>query len=431
MARRLIIAILTCCSLTAFSQGTPSSNQPLAEYLTDVSHVTTKNRSLWNFDLYGPILLVDTQTRDVYSNERDSAGLLTPASGLFVGKLPKEINIANTSVRWNGKRWAMILLPLSENRSERLNLITHELFHLAQPQLKFRNINADNNHLDKKQGRIYLRLELEALKKALLSPGPEGLPHIISAMRFRKLRHQIYPDADSTENVLELNEGLAEYTGIIMSERTPEQMTKHLVKSLVEFQQNKTFVRSFAYQTIPVYGYLTHKLVNKKWNQDITMQTNLTEYFIGQFKINVPRDLNTFASRASENYNGVLIRQEEEQRELTNLKVINEMKLKFIKDPHLEIGFESMSISFDPRDLIPLENYGTVYPSLRITDTWGILTVEDGALLSADWSKVMVTVPQENNNGSVKGKGWTLELNVDRYHIVRDEASSNYYLKKK
>ena len=431
MARLIFTAVLAICwVLKAFSQGKPLPNQ-LGEYLTDVSNVTARNRSLWNIDLYGPILLVDPRSRDLYSNERDSAGVLVQESGLFIGKLPKEINIANTSIRWNGKRWAMILLPLSENRIERLNLITHELFHRAQPELKFRSINADNNHLDKKQGRIYLRLELEALQKALESPGREGLPHIISAMRFRKLRHQIYPDADSTENLLELNEGLAEYTGIIMSGRTQEQMTEHLVKSLVGFQQNKTFVRSFAYQTTPVYGYLTHKLVNKNWNQDITMQTNLTEYFITQFKINIPSDLNTFASRASANYNGELIRQEEQQREDNNLKLINEMTLKFIKSPHLEIGFERMNISFDPRNLIPLENYGTVYPNLRITDNWGILTVEDGALLSADWSKVVVTVPQENSNGKVKGKGWTLELNVDRYHIVRDETSSNYYLKKK
>jgi hypothetical protein len=61
---------------------------------------------------------------------------------------------------------------------------------------------------------------------------------------------------------------------------------------------------------------------------------------------------------------------------------------------------------------------------------WGILTVEDGALLSADWSKVTVTAPEENNNGLVKGKGWTLELN-DQYDIVRDGASLNYYLRKK
>jgi hypothetical protein len=90
-----------------------------------------------------------------------------------------------------------------------------------------------------------------------------------------------------------------------------------------------------------------------------------------------------------------------------------------------------MNVSFDPGNLIPLENYGTVYPNLRITDNWGILTVEGGALLSSDWTKVIVTVPEESNTNKVRGKGWTLELKSDQYVIIRDEASSNYYLKKK
>jgi len=171
--------------------------------------------------------------------------------------------------------------------------------------------------------------------------------------------------------------------------------------------------------------------VREKWNQDITMKTNLTDYFIRLFKVNIPSNLETYASRASVNYNGEQIEKEEQQREDNNLKLINEMTLKFIKSPHLEITFERMNVSFNPSLLIPLENYGTVYPTLRITDNWGILTVEDGALLSADWSKVTVTAPEENNNSSVKGKGWTLELNTDKYIIIRDEASSNYYLRKK
>ena len=425
----LTTVFATCCVLTVLGQTAPSKS--LAEYLTDVSKVTSKNRSLWNVDLYGPILFVDPQTRDLFSNEQDSAGLLSQNQGMFTGKLPKDVNVANTSIHWNGKRWAMIILPLSEDRNERLNLVTHELFHRAQPALKFKSVNANNDHLDKKQGRIYLRLELEALQAAIKSNGQESIPHIINALRFRKLRHNTCALADSTENLLELNEGLAEYTGLIMSERTPEQVSQHLLKSLKEFQQNKTFVRSFAYQTTPVYGYLTRKLLKQKWNQDITMSTNLTDYFIRLFKVNIPTNLETYASRASANYNGQQIAKEEQQREDNNLKLINELTTKFIKNPHLEITFERMNVSFDPRNLIPLENYGTVYPNLRITDNWGILTVEDGALLSADWSKVIVTVPEENTNRLVRGKGWTLELNSDKYVIVHDGTSSNYYLRKK
>ena len=73
----------------------------------------------------------------------------------------------NTSLEWNGKTWATVVLPLSSDKHPRLDLITHELFHCAQPSLGFDMRVSDNHHLDEKDGRVLLRLEIEALKKAL------------------------------------------------------------------------------------------------------------------------------------------------------------------------------------------------------------------------------------------------------------------------
>ena len=84
--------------------------------------------------------------------------------------LPDKINIANTSIYWNGRSWAMIMFPLPEGKHDRLNILSHELFHRSQPSLGFHMPNTDNNHLDQRDGRVYLRLELEALRKAL-TPG--------------------------------------------------------------------------------------------------------------------------------------------------------------------------------------------------------------------------------------------------------------------
>ena len=50
----------------------------------------------------------------------------------------------------------------------RNNLIIHELFHSKQEKLGFKNLSeANNGHLDTYKRRLLLRLELEALKKAL------------------------------------------------------------------------------------------------------------------------------------------------------------------------------------------------------------------------------------------------------------------------
>lgn len=69
-----------------------------------------------------------------------------------------------------------------------------------------------------------------------------------------------------------------------------------------------------------------------------------------------------------------------------------------------------MHVQFDPRDLQPLEKAGTVYPTLRISDDWGVLEAKSGALMKPDWSAVIVVAPPISAGSSLKGDGWTLDL---------------------
>jgi hypothetical protein len=76
------------------------------------------------------------------------------------------------------------------------------------------------------------------------------------------------------------------------------------------------------------------------------------------------------------------------------------------------------------------EDNGTVYPNIRVTDNWGVLTVENGALMSSNWNKISVTVPLKNETKNIYGDGWKLELK-DGYSVVKDETIGNYKLSKK
>lgn len=394
----------------------------------EIKTETKRSYSLWNKDLYGPILLVDPKTRQVFANEADTAGILKQNEDLFTGTLPDPINIANTAMRFAGKSWAMIMLPLPQNKEDRNNLLAHELFHTIQPSLGFTLNNPENNHLDKKDGRVYLRLELEALKKAVQSSSKIELHrHLTSALTFRKYRHLCYKGADTTENLLEMNEGLAEFTGFIVSGRTKEQAKVHFVNGIHTFFTNPTFVRSFAYQTIPVYGYLLYGK-NKNWNKEISPKTNLTNYFIKAFNINTSVNLKAAVESLSDRYNGKTILQEETAREEKAQKLIAEYKLRFIEQAHFTIKFEKMNVSFDPRNIIPIEDKGTVYPNIRVTDLWGVLTVEKGALMSANWDKISVTNPVKVEEKRIIGEGWTLELN-EGYALEKDD-SGNFKLKR-
>ncbi len=69
-----------------------------------------------------------------------------------------------------------------------------------------------------------------------------------------------------------------------------------------------------------------------------------------------------------------------------------------------------MNVQFNPQTLVPLGESGTVYPTLRITDVWGVLTVDDGALLTKDWSTVYVAAPRNTTGETIEGSGWRLVL---------------------
>ncbi|WP_292010121.1 hypothetical protein [Chryseobacterium sp.] len=429
MRKAILTGVFFLSIQSLMGQKQSISQDSISLFFSEIKEASNRNIQLWNKNLYGPILLIDPETRKFFANEPDAEGTLEPHGNFYSGVFPDNINIANTAIDWKGKSWAMIMLPLPKNKEDRINLLAHESFHSIQPSLGFVFSNSDNNHLDQKGGRIYLRLELEALKKAVQASSEKELhQHLTNAFTFRKYRHSLYGNSDTAENLLELNEGLAEFTGAMLSGRNKVQATSSFIKGIDHFFNNPTFVRSFAYYTIPAYGYLLYNK-DKNWNKNITDKTDLTDYFIKAFEVKIPADLKKTAENLSSRYNGKVINKEEEAREEKIKKLIADYKLKFIDQPHFELKFVKMSISFDPRNIIPIENKGTVYPNIRVTDKWGILTVEKGALMSPDWDKISVSSPVKTEGKKISGEGWILDL-ADNYTIEKDGISGNYKLKK-
>jgi hypothetical protein len=431
MQRLFVLTVVLLFTKGLFGQDALTLNDSIGTYFEEVKNATRLSEKLWDKDIYGPILIVNATTRSVYSNYADTAGALKQDGKIYTGVLPVNIPMANASIKWNGINWAMILLHfIPKTKEERINLFAHELFHRSQASLGFTLSDANNNHLNQKDGRIYLRLELEALKKALQAPSKiEMKRHLTNAFIFRKHRHSLFAGADSTENVLELNEGIAEYTGTMISGRNKTEITAHFIRKIDELMTNATFVRTFPYRTIAVYGYLL-KDSNQYWNKEITMKTNLTDYFIKEFKIDLPGDIKIASGTNAKEYNAEQIIAEETAREENTKKMIAEYKMKFIEKPHFEIQFEKKKVSFDSRYLLPLEEYGVVYPTLIAYDNWGILTVENGGgLMSADRSKITITAPLKTEGNEITGEGWILKLN-EGYELLKKE-DGNYTLIKK
>ena len=111
MTKSLILILLLVNSLASIGQ-IQTLEDTLSNYLDETREMTFANKELWGLDLYSPILFVDPNTRIIYANDSDVDGTLKKSKRLYIGELPKSVNIANTALTWGSKRWAMIMLPL-------------------------------------------------------------------------------------------------------------------------------------------------------------------------------------------------------------------------------------------------------------------------------------------------------------------------------
>ncbi len=382
---------------------------------------------LWGRNLYGPVLLVDPQTKRVWANVPDPEGALTLVGNVYTGQLPPDMPIANTAAKWSGTEWAMILLPALtslEEPADRVSLMAHESFHVVQPVLGFSLSGGENTHLDKMEGRVAFRLELEALRKALATTdGKERGHHLTSAFLFRAYRRARFREAGEMENALELNEGIAEYTGEASSGRAANEKAAHFEKKIDEALAAPSFVRSFAYATTAAYGWLLDG-VQPGWNRKLSARSNLTAFFTEAFGLTIPLPTEQLITLRAMEYGRETIVAQETQREQERQEQMKRYIDIFVAGPHLDIALEAMQISFNPNNILSLEEHGTVYPTMYLKDNWGVLEVTGGVLMSPGWNKVTLPMPFEIDGNSVTGNGWHLKL-ADNYTITVHPDTGN------
>jgi hypothetical protein len=106
-------------------------------------------------------------------------------------------------------------------------------------------------------------------------------------------------------------------------------------------------------------------------------------------------------------------------------------RAKLVKGPTLTLSkVAHLRFSFNPSALVSLGDDGIVYPTFHASDAWGTLDVQDGALVPADFSKVMVAAPSDLQGPHIAGPGWTLDL-AEGWHIVPGPVSGSYIMQGK
>ena len=367
---------------------------------------------LWGIPLYGPMLLVDRDTRRVIANEPDPAGHLRSADGVHVGVLPDEVGVANTALEWAGKRWTMLMWPLPDDAFDRRALLANELWHRIQNELDVPMSSSPTIHLGTRDGRVWMQLEWRALAAALRSQGSARNTAIVHALAFRAYRRSLFPDAAESESGLEMNEGLAEYTGFALCGRAPADNIEAVARHLEDAERGETFVRSFAYASGPGYGLLLDGLT-PNWRQGISQHDDLGKVLGRQVEFSTPPNLSEFAATAATEYDGAALMAREDQRERDRQALLADYRRRFVEGPLLKLEFVRMRVEFDPGNIDALDDLGSVYPSMRLTDEWGVLTVTDGALIMKDWSQVVVPAPRNPQARPIVGEGYELEVAGD------------------
>jgi hypothetical protein len=301
------------------------------------------------------------------------------------------------------------------------------LWHRVQENIGFPSSGAANNHLDSRDGRVWLQLEWRALAAALNSRGKQRRQAIADALLFRAYRRTIFPQAASEEREMEMHEGLAEYTGVKLS-GSPDLNQYVLRGDIKEAANKETFVRSFAYATGPAYGILLDE-TGRNWRKSLSKEDDLGVVLSKTLAIRLPQDIKQAAENRAKIYNGDKLQVFETERDSNRQKRVAAYRAKLVDGPVLVIPLEKMNMQFNPGNLLPLDSLGTVYPDIRVVDVWGILTVSKGALMNPTFSRIYVSAPESLGKAPIQGDGWTLEINAG-WTVTAGERSGDFVVKK-
>lgn len=425
-----LLVIVTCSA----AQSSGIDTKLATQYFRQLKETSDRDGGkTWGLSLYGPIMFVDSRSGNIVANHADLENKLTPQDGVFVGKLPNNMSPANTATDWAGVHWTMLMWPVSEFRQSRERLLLHECFHRLQKQLGLPARDAVNSHLDELNGRIWIQMEWRALERALRENGPARKAAIADALLFRAYRRSVFPDAANNENALELNEGLAEYTGVRLSSADLAETVVRADLILRQARNNPTFARSFAYVSGPAYGALLD-LSGRPWRVSVKPNTDLGALLQQRYAITV-RASEAAARAAASRYEGEEIVITETQQDQRRKQQIAEARKKFLDAPVLILPLtDDVNYSYDPNNVIGIDANNTVYPTLRLVDAWGVLTVKDGAWLERDsaghMARARVTAPADLAARPLKGEGWSLEL-TNGWEVVQGDRAGDVLIRKK
>lgn len=331
--------------------------------------------------------------------------------------LPASTTIANTSVDVDGRRWAMVVLPLSGSEESRTRLLVHEAIHTFQPEQLPRPGNTEAGEggdlLDGEAGRTWLFLELRALATAITNTGDARRSAARDALLFRARRDSLAAPAERTRlDNLDVVEGIPEYTAWRLSGSSADSLAAALRRT---DEMPISWVRAVGYWTGPAYGFLLDQLAGNAW-RDAQRQGARLPTILATVLGSTP--FTTQLDARAKLYGGDTIRRAERARVVRRTQVLDSLRARFVTGPVLRLIPGALQVSFDPNGQTPLATDGTVMTNFRWAGKDSAeLVAASGALVSPTWSYIQVPLGAVDiATGTleqpriIEGDGWRLTL---------------------
>jgi len=382
---------------------------------------------LWGETIYGPLMIVDRISRKISANMPDAEGLLKLKDGIYTGSFPKEMVINNYPIFLGGTLFAQVPLPRVEDEYWITTGAIRSLFHRYQETIGYTSSGYNTINKDEKNARLWLKLEWNALRKAINSEGPEQNLAIRDALIFRGSNRELYPKQAADETRFENYEGLATFTYLHLSTITYEEYLKRLMETLSRFYSMQSYARTYGI----IHGALYADLMYRKGFDFSTIRSeniDLGEIVRELYDIQLPEVCRDVAGSLALNYDIEVIQKEEAERELQNKERIHRMISIFTEKPVVFLELKSPYFDFEPEDIHSMDTLGILYRNIRISDNWGKLTVDKGGcLMSNNFKYLRLTAKGfKTDKNRIEGEGWHLLLNDDWEVVLVDQ---NYFIR--
>lgn len=366
---------------------------------------------LWGESICMPIVIADART-----------GTFATSQAPPDVPRPRLIGILMGPIQWGDKQWAALVWDMvaTQPPAVRNSMFLHESFHIVQMRTGLRVSTTSAEHLDSPEGRYWLRLEWHALARALRESGEARASAVRDALAFRQARHKRFPNMVETERALDINEGLASYTGIVLAAPSTAEAIASALAELTGQESGESYVRTAAYASGPAYGLLLDA-ASPGWTRRMRATDDPAAMLMRALAIQPAADVETSAAR----YGGTEIRAAEARREEQRQARIAELRRRFVEGPVLRMPGGGGGFT-DSRGAVVIPEVGTIlFGNYRIKGPWGALDADKGVLVSTDGSTRHLPAPVRRDDGTIAGDGWTLELSPG--WVIREGARKGDY----